>query len=240
MPKYMCPECEAVLKRTQAVPSGKKIKCPKCEFIFAAKPMDDDDEDEEETPAKKANAKQPAAEAKKPAKPSDDEEDEGGTYGVKEDAKENEEAKVKFEDLRKKFPKSKRGPAMALTVVPSNFMMILGFIEAIIAIIQMLVQLWPLVFSNEPPTGSAKTEKVVWFIFYLFIFGVACCICYGASKMHELESLGWSWAATVLVILSWGLLGWIAGYLAIKALNSDEVKEGFEETLERKSELKHM
>ena len=43
MPKYQCPECEAVLRRAEAIAPGKKIRCPKCEAVFPANPLPDDE-----------------------------------------------------------------------------------------------------------------------------------------------------------------------------------------------------
>jgi hypothetical protein len=245
----MCPECEAVLKRTQPVPSGKKIKCPKCEFIFLAKalPGDDEEEAEELVPKKKesvaATAEPPkkTEEAKKKPYDDDDDEDSGGSYTVKEEPKkENEEPAVKFEDLRKKFPKSKRGPAMALTVLPSNFMMFLAILGALGNIGWFMRWLWPFVFSYTPPTGNKATNYVIFMCLMVVGFCINCMVAYGASKMHTLESIGWAWAATILCLVFHGPLGWIAGGLSLATLKKPEVIEGFEETLERASELRNM
>ena len=48
MPKYQCRDCHAVLRRAEAIATGKKIRCPKCESVFAAQPMPDDDPVQEE------------------------------------------------------------------------------------------------------------------------------------------------------------------------------------------------
>ena len=35
MHSYTCPKCKTILKRQEPVPPGKKMKCPKCQKIFA-------------------------------------------------------------------------------------------------------------------------------------------------------------------------------------------------------------
>lgn len=207
-----------------------------------AKALPGDDEDEQEEEAADKKAKTPAAaaseapakkeEAKKPAHSDGDEDESGGTYGVvKEAGQENAEPAVKFEDLRKKFPKSKRGPAMAITVTPSNLMILFGMIGALFDIGWFMRHLWPFIFSNDVPKGNAATNHIIWLVACVISFCIHCLVCYGASKMHTLESIGWAWTGAILSIISCGILGWIAGGMAVAALQRDEVKEGFEETL---------
>src|SRR5437868_6264730 len=74
MPVYPCPECGAQLRPANPVPPGKKLRCPKCETVFAPT---------------RAAAK-PAPPAAKPARPAD-EDDDVGSYGLVQD-KHDEEA----------------------------------------------------------------------------------------------------------------------------------------------------
>lgn len=82
--KIACPACEATLQVTATLPSGKKIRCPKCSEVFAPRledaplktsiqtrkravlPADEVDEDEQEGPAAR---KKSGKAAKKPAGP---------------------------------------------------------------------------------------------------------------------------------------------------------------------------
>ena len=260
MPTYRCPECEAVLRREQPVPAGKKIKCPKCEFVFAPKAV-----------AEKAQKAAPAAKgkpaAKDPPKPSalpavvnDDEDDEEKSYAVVQE--EEQERAVHYGSLRDKFKKSKRGPAMAQCVVPSNFTLYEGFLACIGTLICFIVGFWPMIFSDDPVTLK---ERLPYILAGLFGFALSCFICYCASRFHELTSYPLAWIGVVLAtilsltgiaipvyILSqkidpqyidyilYGL--WIlfaafwtyGGIRGMRALKSPLVREGFAEVAEDK------
>ena len=51
--KLSCPDCGTVLRPAKPVAPGKKVKCPRCDLIFAA----GDDEDEDDRPRKSAPSK---------------------------------------------------------------------------------------------------------------------------------------------------------------------------------------
>src|SRR5262245_32614394 len=91
---YKCPKCGATLRPGKPIPAGKKIKCPKCENIFAP------------------TAEQPQAAAKPSGvnKPKfADEEDGGGLYGFKDDpAPPEPAAKVPIPDDDDDQPKKKK------------------------------------------------------------------------------------------------------------------------------------
>src|SRR5215207_1363664 len=113
MPKYQCPECEAVLRRAEAIPAGKKIRCPKCEAVFAARAMA---EDEEEAPAA-SYALAGSSAPPKPKVPVEDDED-STPYGVIKEDPNEARPEIHLGSLRDRFAKSKIGPAMYKTVVP--------------------------------------------------------------------------------------------------------------------------
>src|SRR5262245_1227949 len=112
---YTCPKCRVTLRPTKPFPPGKKVKCPKCGATFS-------------TPAPAARPREAVKAAPTapppPAQPS--EEEEGGmVYAFKKE----EAADDRFEAERKRAamgvvldrtPKTKRGPAMATVVIPSN------------------------------------------------------------------------------------------------------------------------
>jgi DNA-directed RNA polymerase subunit RPC12/RpoP len=194
MPKYQCPECEAILRRETAVPEGKKIKCPKCESLFKPKPMQDAD-DEREQVKKKAKAVPKSA-------PTDDQDDEeGGAYDVVGEKDEPKKKDVHYGSLRDKFKKSKRGPAMAKLCKLSNGMLLIGIVTGIVGLLGVMAGLWPFIFSQEMPRGSRRVFYILQILFSIFVFGYGACICYGGSKMHDLKSYGWSMAASFLTAI---------------------------------------
>src|SRR5256885_667419 len=96
MHQYTCPKCKSILKRQEPVPPGKKMKCPKCQTIFAPH---------------KAAAK-------------DDEED-TNPYKVVEDAEaedllREEKTRAAMGRVKDPYKKSARGPAQAKCVQPSG------------------------------------------------------------------------------------------------------------------------
>lgn len=226
--KYQCPECEAVMKRALKVEEGKKIKCPKCESIFKAVPMHDGDE----TPSKAKAAEKKAAVAV------EDDED-GGTYDVvkeKEDTvAEAKKKEVNFGTIRDKYPKSKRGPALAKTVTPSNSILFCGALTGLVAIVYLCWGIWPFIFSEETPKGRAATLRAIHIGSAVLWFVSAALICHGGSKLHQLESYNWAMTGSILCIL-FGLapFGIAAGVYGIVTLRDAEVIAGFEETAEKK------
>ena len=223
MPKYQCPECETTLKRENPVPEGKKIKCPKCEVVFLPEPV------------REAKAQtQPAAKKAKAAKPAPDEDEEGGSYGMASDPKESESDEkarkkkkdVNYGSLRDKFEKSKRGPAMAKLVKLTNGMLFIGVITVIGGIVGMVFGLWPFVFSENMPKGSAARNQIFTTLGALAVGIYGGCMCYGASKMHELESYGWSMVGSVLTSI-FGVISVLAGLgIGFKAATA-EADDGF-------------
>jgi phage FluMu protein Com len=227
MPKYQCPECEAVLRRDTPLAAGKKIKCPKCETVFLP-------ESDEEAPPPPTPKKKPKPAAKAP--PSDDDDDQvGGTYGVETEkadpAADKAKKAVKYGSLRDKFEKSKRGPAMAETVRPSNLILMQGIINCLAAITLMIYALWPFIFSESSPQGAAAREKVLIMVGAVVLFALGCMVSYGASKLQDLESYNWAMAGSIMAIISLAPTGAIGGLWAIQVLKKEEVIDGFEETL---------
>src|SRR6266498_3345416 len=95
--KLTCPECEKTLTLAKAPAPGKKVRCPRCQAVFAVPETDGDVEEAEASAPKQkaaikknAPAKPAAKSAPKPAppppsepkKPSlDEDEESAGTYG---------------------------------------------------------------------------------------------------------------------------------------------------------------
>ncbi len=235
MPKYQCPECEAVLKRETPVEEGKKIKCPKCEIIFKAKPIYDPNEEKEAQ--KKAKTTE-----KKPIVVGADDEEEGGSYTVMSEAPDPEsEAKKKeihYGTLRDKFPKSKRGPAMAKTVRPSSYILFAAALTAVAAIVYLCWGIWPFIFSDSPPRGKEMTYRIIHIVSAVISFACNGLICHGASKFHTLESYNWAMTASIMAILFCiAPLGIAVGVLGIITLQDEDVLAGFEETATKKEDF---
>jgi DNA-directed RNA polymerase subunit M/transcription elongation factor TFIIS len=233
--KYQCPECEVVMKRATKVEEGKKIKCPKCESIFKAVPIDDPDEE-------KAREQKSKTAQKKAAVPNDEDDDEGGTYVVAEEradtAADVKAKEVSFGSLRDKYPKSKRGPAMAKTVAPSNLILMVGALTGIAALVYLCWGIWPFIFSEQGPTGAAARNRALLIASAVLLFACAALICHGGSKLHTLESQNWAMAGSILCIL-FGVppFGIAAGVWGIVTLKDEEVLAGFEETAEKRDDF---
>lgn len=203
MPKYQCPECEAVLRRADAIPAGKKIRCPKCEAVFPAKAMAEGDEDA------KAASKEPAAgyalagAPTKPAKPpvDDDDEENSNPYGVIKEDPNEVRPEIHLGSLRDRFAKSAIGPASFRTVIPSNWLLRLGLISCIVAVATFIVGVWPIIFCEANPLRPFIRPRVTIMIGATIQFSFGAIMCIGASRMHDLTSYPWAIVGSLMAIL---------------------------------------
>src|SRR5437016_1081374 len=117
MPVYTCPECGAQLRPQKPVPAGKKLRCPKCETVFA--------------PAVKAAAA--AGKAAPAAQPAAEELE---SYGIAahEDTHNQDATRAAFDPIKDRFKRSARGPALILVVKPSTWMLRTGVAVCVMAI----------------------------------------------------------------------------------------------------------
>lgn len=238
MPQYTCPECNAVLKRAEPLPAGKKIKCPSCGTVFgpsaaAAKPV----------PAKAA-ATTPDDIDRNPYAVRPDEEG--------DDLLKKEKQRAAAGIVLDRFKKSKRGPAQREVVRPANFLLATGVFNGIAYIILCIVGIFPLVFrdfySSKPAEGQrysdaeeeGKVKKeidpVKWratviqssIIITVSILNFIWCafVCVGAFKMHTLESYAW---AMVGAIMGMFLFPFATGVWALVTLRNPVVLDGFAE-----------
>jgi hypothetical protein len=206
MPVYPCPECGAQLRPANPVPAGKKLRCPKCETVFA--------------PAGKAKAPVKAAPATAQAAAPEEE-----GYGlVATDAVTGEElAKSAFDPIKDRFKRSARGPALILVVKPSTWLLRSGVMTCIMALAGVMFSIWPMIFKIEdtkPPDKMAKfrgpetTERHFkemttdewnerWWMLggSIFQFAWGAVICAGASKMHDLEGYPLAMIASVMTFV---------------------------------------
>ena len=189
MPVYPCPGCGAELRPANAVPAGKKLRCPKCETVFAPAGK---------LPVKAAPAVEPPA--------TDDH------YGLIRDepsASSQETARTAFDPIKDRFKLSARGPALILVVKPSTILLATGCLICIMAIAGSLFAVWPLIFKIElvqpkakgvhygPETNVRKFQELTpeeynecWWLLgaSVFQFAWGAVVCAGASKMHTLEN----------------------------------------------------
>jgi cadmium resistance protein CadD (predicted permease) len=231
--QYECPECGNKVKLAQALPPGKKIRCNVCQAVFA--PRAETIALKEEPPparaAKPVAAKPAAPVAVQPAKPNivdDDDDNDVTPYGVTQESEEEkqlaEKNKPKFTDVRDKYKKSARGPAQGLLVMPVNLLIAEGAITGIVGVMAVIVGLWPLVFTDAPPSDEEIAEQVVIIFGGLVLLGWGSLICVGASKMQSLESYAWALVGAVL-----GIFPLLAGIFALITLRDPRVIAGFEE-----------
>jgi cadmium resistance protein CadD (predicted permease) len=220
------------VKLAQALPPGKKIRCNVCQAAFAPRAETIALKDEPPARPAKAAAKPAAPVAAQPARPSvveDDDDDYNVTpYGVVEESEEEkqltEKNKPKFTDVRDKYKKSARGPAQGLLVMPVNLLIAEGAITGIVGVLTVIVGLWPLVFTDAPPSDEEIAEQVVIIFGGLVLLGWGSLICVGASKMQSLESYAWALVGAVL-----GIFPLLAGIFALITLRDPRVIAGFEE-----------
>jgi DNA-directed RNA polymerase subunit M/transcription elongation factor TFIIS len=234
--RYPCPECGAILKPAKPVAAGKKLRCPKCDTVFA--------------PGAEAEAKPAAAAAKAVKRPQIEEDDGAGTYGVHEGDKEEEATReerkkalgpIKDKDRGKR---SARGPAQAIATKPSNQMLATSTIFCVSCAITILVVLWPVLFSPPEPKvdedpmyakyTAAEKQKLlekyspeqkkeraifgaIWVVLAVLAFAYNGFIAAGAVKMQSLESYPMAMIAVILIMLpfEWAL-AWPAFYWFIK------------------------
>jgi cadmium resistance protein CadD (predicted permease) len=163
-----------------------------------------------------------------PPKPADDDDEAVGSYGV---IKETEEElrlaaanKPKFTDVADKFKKSARGPAQALLVMPTNLLVAEAAITGLASVGTVIVGLWPLVFTDAPPSDEEYAERIVIIFAGLVGLAWASIIAIGASKMQALESYAWAMIGAVF-----GIIPLLAGIFALVALRDERVRKGFAE-----------
>ncbi|MBA4190988.1 MAG: hypothetical protein C0467_23630 [Planctomycetaceae bacterium] len=250
---YTCPnpDCGANLKTPARVAVGKSVKCPKCGRSFTPETEEaeapagagtlkfaDDGPKKPVSPAKPKPApkvekkEEPApAAATSPFADDDDESAEsikrgyGITLETEEEKKEAEKHRPKFTDVEDKFKKSARGPAMALTVMPSNLMTLEGLLTVAFGLLWFLQGSWPLIFSDAPPGEEELEEAIVDMIVGLVVFVWGAMVCFGASQLQELGSYPWAMTGSIM-----GIFPLLVGAAGILALQNPAVKAGFAES----------
>ena len=246
--QYDCPNCGSKVKLGQAAEPGQEVRCPVCRTAFVPR-AEILGVITEEQPARAAKAARPAAKAAKPAakpvaarpaspppppvRPSvvaDDESLDNDTtpYGVIKESEEEQRLiaknKPKFTEVRDKFKKSARGPAQAMIVLPTNLLVAEGVLTGMGGIAVVIIAIWPLIFTDAPPSDEDYAEAILWGFMGLVGLAWGMLVCLGASKMQALESYSWALVGGIL-----GIVPLLAGIFALVALRDPRVVAGFEE-----------
>lgn len=246
--QYDCPNCGSKVKLGQAAEPGQEVRCPVCRTAFAPR-AETLGVIKEEQPARAAKAARPtAAKAAKPtAKPlaarpagpapapvrpnvvvDDDLDNDTTPYGVIKESEEEQRLiaknKPKFTEVRDKFKKSARGPAQAMIVLPTNLLIAEGVLTGIGGIGLIIVAIWPLIFTDAPPSDEDYGEAILYGFIGLVALLWGMLVCHGASKMQALESYAWALVGGIL-----GIVPLLAGIFALVALRDPRVIAGFEE-----------
>jgi hypothetical protein len=143
--RLSCPDCGTVLRPAKPVAPGKKVKCPKCELVFAAVEEFDDDE-----PRRK-----PAKSKKAASKPKGEEEE---LYGIARDPDEDddEDRKPRIDYAPDDSIRDLRGPAIVKLTPPSNKLQLVGMICVLGWMALLVLLMIPTVF---PLTGAGAGDK---------------------------------------------------------------------------------
>lgn len=255
MAKYQCPECNAILRRAEAVAPGKKIRCPKCEAIFKAELLPEEEEVAKQPAEAYAVAGLPAAKPKPP--PVEEDEENSDPYSVIKETGDETKPQIHLGSLRDKFAKSKVGPAMYKTVLPSNYLLRLGLFSCVIAVATFIYGVWPIIFCEANPLRPFIRPRVdiMYKAALMFTFGSIMCL--GAARMHDLTSypmaiIGSCMAIIIyvpsgiiiagIILLLFGPLGMLlialdlglafVGVWCLIVLFNAQVREGFKERAE--------
>jgi hypothetical protein len=250
--QYDCPNCGSKVKLGQAAEPGQEVRCPVCRtaFVPRAEILGVVAEDPPARAGRAAKAARPAVKAAKPAaakpaaakpataKPAapvrpnvvadDDLDNDTTPYGVIKESEEEQRLiaknKPKFTEVRDKFKKSARGPAQALLVLPTNLLVAEGALTCIAGIAIIVIAIWPLIFTDAPPSDEDYAEAILYGFIGLVTFVWGGLVCYGTSKMQALESYAWALVGCIL-----GVVPLLAGIFGLVALRDPRVIAGFEE-----------
>jgi len=198
MAKYQCPECSATLRRAEAVAPGKKIRCPKCEAVFKAVLMPEDEPAKEE---EAGYAVAGVAAKVAPPKPVEEEEENGDPYAVIKESGDEVKQQIHLGSLRDRFAKSKIGPAMFKTVLPSNYLLRLGLFSCVVATFTFIYGVWPIIFCEANPLRPFIRPRVDIMYQAALMFACGSVMCLGAARMQDLTSYPWSIIGACMAIV---------------------------------------
>jgi hypothetical protein len=153
--KLSCPDCGTVLRPAKPVEAGKKVKCPRCDLIFAAGADEDEDDRPRKPAAKKPGAKKGAPSVKE--KPKKKEE----VYGyIKDPDLDDEEKKPDINYAPDESIKDLRGPAIVILRKPATWLQFVGMAGAIGWMIAFVILLIPTAFPIDQDAAEKEKEKM--------------------------------------------------------------------------------
>src|SRR5262249_9639873 len=197
MHSYTCPKCKTILKRQEPVPAGKKMKCPKCQKIFAPDAIKSQEDDYETNP-----------------------------YMVLEDQEQEdllreEKQRAAMGRVKDPYKKSARGPALAKCVQPGGWLLTAGVILGFICVATFVIGIFPIAFKSfyldspkyqqmDPASLQMAWDEIVVERIIIMSGGVvgfvfAALITVGGYKMRTLESYGWSMTGAIICTLMGGI-----------------------------------
>jgi len=136
-------------------------------------------------------------------------------YRVIKETGDEPKPEVHLGSLRDKFAKSKIGPAMFKTVLPSNWLLRLGLFSCVVAVFWFAFGVWPIVFCEATPLRPFIRPRVTIMINASIMFSFGAIMCLGASKMHDLTSYTWAIIGSCMALLIYVPLGILVALLVL-------------------------
>jgi hypothetical protein len=223
--QLVCPECGKTLRPAKPLAPGKSVKCPKCEAVFDVPAADKEDKaavtgsvreksppsGDKEAKGKKAEKKAKKTDDGKPSKtigetiPLAGDEDGPATYGFIDDHSKVDEPEIDY--VPDTSIKDLRGPAQALVVRPSNYMILMGVITTLNFVLTLAIILVPIIFPipapanvDGTPTLKFKQEKKVYDA-SLWLSGSVATTLQKIDTKKKDEDVG-----SMFMILSWDMM----------------------------------
>src|SRR5262245_49792592 len=217
-----CPSCT----RSLALPddlAGQQVKCPSCETTFTAEAAPAEPPLPSRSPLpplpEGAYGEEPVPPPGLPQAPPPSREE---RYGRWED---DDDYRVERRASQEEARRAVSAPATALQVV--GWLLIAGGILVMVCGCVGLAGEMGRGRPNRNADAEAAMGMVIFAMMALAYLVLGMLIVMGASRMKRLESYGWGMAASILAIVSGGILGIAFGIWALVALNRPEVKRAF-------------
>ena len=157
---FTCPECDAVLRTSNHIPAGKKIKCPKCSTVFVAL------EEEGEVRASIQERPRPAGAVPRKRPPLDDEDELPPARSLRkgpppladdDDLRDEEEDRpLRKKKGKKKLKKAQSGGGLKVALIAGSVLLVLlgGFAVA--------AWVWPGFLKSGANKGTGNEELIAY------------------------------------------------------------------------------
>ncbi len=236
MPEQVrCPSCNAALRVPENL-LGKNVRCPKCQTTFLA------EMDEHVEPEPERIVREPRPAAKRRPRPPEDFEEEDQLPPEDELEELPEEPEEEYEERprrRRRGGGRRRAAAEAAVAGPAISLIVLGSLDVVVVILNMILSLVGFNFVPAGAKGPGGPEAILAFqtkpVFlipsHILGLGIAILILMGGLKMKQLQNHGLAMAASILAILPCTdpccCIGLPLGIWALVVLNRPEVKDAF-------------